>query len=215
MHQWASFLRPWTCGAPSRDHLPCVLPGMGQLCLGSCSNRPLGSLPSRALIHQGYSRRWEAWYEYAHTQHQKGTGKSNIFKCDFIGKNKGWISYSLTLTFQRSEKGKEIQFCSTSEFSLSRSTSPGPEWPQAYSLTGPDNLVLGETGSCETAERTQMHNFSGKTCLSCKEPPLLSSLFQFPVWVKHRASPNLVLSWKSIQENKQKEDWLDVSFSQE
>lgn len=89
---------------------------------------------------------------------------------------------------------------------------PRSWWPQAYCLRGPNNLDLGETGSYRTTEHTQMHNFSWKTCLSCKEPSLLSGLFQFPVWVKHRASPNLALSWKSIQENKRKEEWTSASL---
>lgn len=32
----------------------------------------------------------------------------------------------------------------------------------------------------------------------------LSSIFQFPMWVKPKASPNLVGSWESIKQNRQK-----------
>lgn len=116
--------------------------------------------------------------------------------------------------FGEAREGKRSNFVPPQNFSLSQRRSPGPRWPQAH-CHRPCQSVLGQTGSYETAEQIQMHNFSGKTCLSCKEPSLLSSLFLFPVWVKHRASPNLVLSWESIQENKQEEDWLDVSFSRE
>lgn len=40
----------------------------------------------------------------------------------------------------------------------------------------------------------------------------LSSIFQFPKWVKPKASPNLVGSWESIKENKQNAYWTSASL---
>lgn len=40
----------------------------------------------------------------------------------------------------------------------------------------------------------------------------LSSIFQFPMWVKPKASPNLVGSWESIKQNRQKAYWSSASL---